>query len=146
MRRNLFSLIAICIAALLVPITAQAQATDAVLARLNKAAHPSGLPTDDDWVAELTVAHRLFDRPDKPLSREQAIAIASWDLCPEKAVDRFAKQAESARTVAEAALEACGTEETAYMIARGLESMQGMREAVLPQLIARVIEIRSRAD
>ena len=133
-------------ATLFVPIAAQAQSTDDVLERLNKVSQQSNLSTDPSWKDRIAVAHLVFDVPGKPISREQAIAIAAWPLCTEKAADRFAKQPEPARTVAEAAIEACAVEEMAYMVAVGLQSPQGMREAQISDLVARIMAIRSRAN
>jgi hypothetical protein len=73
-----------------------------------------------------------------------------WDDCLDAAVERFADQPEDARTVAEAAMASCSVKETRYLLARAhsdgpdlLDRIKTLREATMPDLIARVMEIRA---
>jgi hypothetical protein len=73
-----------------------------------------------------------------------------WDDCVDAAVERFADQPEDAHTVAEAALASCSVKETKYLLVRGrsdepdlLDRSKTLREAVMPDLLARVMEIRA---
>jgi hypothetical protein len=73
----------------------------------------------------------------------EAAAMTAWDDCIEHAADTFADQPESARTVAEAALGACTVEEAKYVVAAGIRYVDSLREAAMPDLMARVMAIRA---
>jgi uncharacterized protein YecT (DUF1311 family) len=73
----------------------------------------------------------------------EAAAMTAWNDCIEHAADTFADQPESARTVAEAALGACTAEEAKYMVTAGIRYVDSLREAAMPDLMARVMAIRA---
>jgi len=81
--------------------------------------------------------------------RAQVEAESAWFDCMDAAVERFAVQPEDARTVAEAAVASCSGKETRYLLARGhsdadlLALSKALREAAMPDLLARVMEIRA---
>jgi hypothetical protein len=76
-------------------------------------------------------------------SREAIYAQMVWSHCTESAVDRFSAQPEGARTVAEAAMAACVTEETLYMLASGIQFPASIEETSMPGLVARVMANRA---
>jgi enamine deaminase RidA (YjgF/YER057c/UK114 family) len=77
------------------------------------------------------------------IPRPEVEAMAAWDDCTEAAVDTFADQPEPARTVAEAAMATCVGEEGKYLIATHINDPSALREATMPDLLARVMAIRA---
>jgi hypothetical protein len=83
------------------------------------------------------------------IPRAQVEAESAWFDCTDAAVERFADQPEDARTVAEAAMASCSEKEARYLLARGhsdadlLALSKALREGLMPDLLARVMEIRA---
>jgi hypothetical protein len=77
--------------------------------------------------------------------RAEVEAQDVWEICTETAVDRFADQPESARTVAEAAMATCTTEKIKYMRATGMNPAYSgaVEQATMPGLLARVMAVRA---
>ncbi len=92
--------------------------------------------SDDDKAVEDVLVRSGF-------SREIIHAQMVWERCTERAVDRFSAQPEAARTIAEAAMAACITEESLYMVASGIQFSASIEETSMPGLIARVMENRA---
>lgn len=77
------------------------------------------------------------------IPRAEVEAIGQWDDCTANAADRFADQQEPARTVAEAAMATCVSEEARYLIALHLQHPESLHEATMPSLIARIMAARA---
>jgi hypothetical protein len=105
-------------------------------ATLADAQSPPPLSVDDKAVEDALVAAGVG-------SREAIRAQMVWEHCTQSAVDRFSAQSETARTVAEAAMAACITEEGRYMVTSGIQFPASIEDTSMPALIARVMSNRA---
>jgi hypothetical protein len=100
----------------------------------------------DDAADRQAVALGIWALYGRRATEAEISAEVAWSRCTSHAVDLFSLQQEPATTIAEAAIASCTREMGQYMAVFGIRYPESMKEATMPDLVARVMQNRARQN